>query len=116
MTSQRRLTLVTTAPDQSDAPATPEPAPLVRELYGRVIREERGDQDRSLDDVATQVGMSKQYLSEIERGKKEPSSEILRSICGALGISIEDLLTRSSRRGAYANRTTRWGTPTLQAA
>ena len=35
------------------------------------------------------VGMSKQYLSEIERGTKEPSSEMLRSVCGALGLPLE---------------------------
>ncbi|MFC0452708.1 helix-turn-helix domain-containing protein [Rhodococcus jostii] len=99
MDAQRRLTLVTAAPEDSRE------EPLVRELYGRVLRDARRDQDRSLEDVAGAVGMSKQYLSEIERGKKEPSSEMLRAVCGALGMSVEHLLFRSGRRLGAANRT-----------
>ncbi|MFG1791287.1 helix-turn-helix domain-containing protein [Nocardia sp. NPDC049149] len=80
----------------------PEPVdaapPLLRSVYGEVLRDERRDQDRTLADVATQVGMSKQYLSEIERGRKEPSSEMLHSICGALGLPVESLLFRGARR------------------
>ena len=93
-----------------------EPAPLVRELYGRVLREERLDQDRSLENVADEVGMSKQYLSEIERGKKEPSSEILRSVCDALGLPLEHLLIRSGRRVGAVSRRNGWNVPTLRAA
>lgn len=72
--------------------------PLLRQVYGEVLRDERRDQDRSLDDVARSVGMSKQYLSEVERGRKEPSSEILQSVCDALGLPMEHLLARGIRR------------------
>ncbi|MCQ4122063.1 helix-turn-helix domain-containing protein [Rhodococcus tibetensis] len=114
MEAQHRLTLVRADPERE---ATgPEPAPLVRELYGRVLREERRDQDRSLEDVAAEVGMSKQYLSEIERGKKEPSSEILRAVCGALGMPVEHLLFRSGRRLGAVNRNTGRRAPTMLAA
>lgn len=77
--------------------ATPGPR-LLRQVYGDVLRDERRDQDRTLDDVARAVGMSKQYLSEIERGRKEPSSEILRSVCDALNLPMEQLLARGIRR------------------
>ncbi|WP_378733383.1 helix-turn-helix domain-containing protein [Nocardia brasiliensis] len=73
-------------------------SPLLRAVYGEVLRDERQDQDRTLADVADEVGMSKQYLSEIERGRKEASSEMLHSICGALGLPIESLLFRGARR------------------
>ncbi|MEE2035101.1 helix-turn-helix domain-containing protein [Rhodococcus chondri] len=86
---------------------TPKPEPrLLRQVYGEVLRDERRDQDRSLDDVARAVGMSKQYLSEVERGRKEPSSEILRSVCAALDLPMEQLLARGIRR-MTAHRTLR---------
>ncbi|XGU18503.1 helix-turn-helix domain-containing protein [Rhodococcus sp. 3Y1] len=71
-----------------------------------MLREVRRDQDRTLDDVAAKVGMSKQYLSEIERGKKEPSSEILRAICEALGMPLEHLLFRAGNRIVALNSLT----------
>ncbi|NMD96303.1 helix-turn-helix transcriptional regulator [Rhodococcus sp. BL-253-APC-6A1W] len=83
----------------------PQPA-LLRQIYGEILRDERRDQDRSLDDVARAVGMSKQYLSEVERGRKEASSEILRSVCDALELPIEQLLGRGIRR-MTAHRTLR---------
>lgn len=115
MDAQRRLTLVVgggSAPAESPAP----PAPLVREVYGRVLREERLDQDRSLDDVARTVGMSKQYLSEVERGLKEPSSEMLRSVCGALDLPVDQLLFRSVRRMNRHQGRPAVNGPTLMAA
>ncbi|WP_433348830.1 helix-turn-helix domain-containing protein [Microtetraspora malaysiensis] len=81
-----------------------DPDPLLRNVYGEILRDERLDQDRTLDDVARTVGMSKQYLSEVERGRKEPSSEILHSVCDALGLPIEHLLTRAVRRITASRR------------
>ena len=49
------------------------------------LREERRTTGRTLADVAGQAGVSTQYLSEIERGRKEPSSEVLQAVAGALG-------------------------------
>jgi DNA-binding XRE family transcriptional regulator len=70
---------------------TATPDPLWRELAGAVLRDRRLAQGRTLQQVATRAGVSPQYLSEIERGRKEPSSEMLASICGALGIGLADL-------------------------
>ncbi|QIS05645.1 helix-turn-helix domain-containing protein [Nocardia brasiliensis] len=86
------------AEPRSERVEAPASTPLLRAVYGEVLRDERLDQDRTLAEVATEVGMSKQYLSEIERGRKEPSSEMLHSICGALGLPIESLLFRGARR------------------
>ena len=79
------------------------PAPLWREAAGQVIREERSRQERTLADVAGDAGVSTQYLSEIERGRKEPSSEVLEAVGGALGLGLVDLterVTRTLRAGA----------------
>lgn len=69
-----------------------EPDPLWREALGRrlrAVREGRGDR---LVDVAERAGISPQYLSEIERGRKEPSSEMIAAVSGALGIELIRLL------------------------
>ena len=50
-----------------------EPEPLWREAVGRELRTERTHQERTLADVAEEAGVSTQYLSEIERGRKEPA-------------------------------------------
>ena len=72
----------------------PEPEPLWREVVGRELRAERQRQERTLADVAAQAGVSVQYLSEVERGLKEPSSEVLGAVHGALGLRLVDLTTR----------------------
>jgi transcriptional regulator with XRE-family HTH domain len=84
-------------------PHDDKPAPLWREAAGQVIREERSRQERTLSDVAGDAGVSTQYLSEIERGRKEPSSEVLEAVGGALGLGLVDLterVTRTLRAGA----------------
>jgi transcriptional regulator with XRE-family HTH domain len=73
-------------------PAAAEPDQLWRNVAGAVLRGRRLAQGRTLQQVADRAGLSAQYLSEIERGRKEPSSEMLESICGALGIRLADLL------------------------
>jgi DNA-binding Xre family transcriptional regulator len=65
---------------------------LLRSAIGTVLRRLRHQQGRTLQDVADTAGVSLPYLSEIERGRKEVSSEILASICAALGIPLTDLL------------------------
>ena len=81
-----------------EAPATERPEPLWRELVGRELRTERLDRGERLADVAERAGVSTQYLSEVERGLKEPSSEILGAVAGALGLRLVDLTTRVARR------------------
>ncbi len=80
---------------------SPEPAsrsePLWREAAGRELRDERQSARRTLADVAEKAGVSTQYLSEVERGLKEPSSEILEAVSGALGLRLVDLATRVAR-------------------
>ena len=74
-----------------------EPEPLWREAVGHELRTERHRQERTLGDVAEQAGVSTQYLSEIERGRKEPSSEILGAVSGALDLRLVDLTARLTR-------------------
>ncbi len=68
------------------------------EAVGQRLREERQDAGRTLADVAEEAGVSTQYLSEVERGCKEPSSEVLGAVSGALGLRLVDLTSRVSRR------------------
>jgi transcriptional regulator with XRE-family HTH domain len=69
----------------------------VRDAIGGVLREERTDQERTLSDVATSAAVSLQYLSEIERGRKEVSSDLLASVCHALEVEVADVLERAAR-------------------
>jgi transcriptional regulator with XRE-family HTH domain len=65
---------------------------LLREAIGGTIRRARTDRRRTLRDVSKDARVSLGYLSEIERGRKEPSSELLAAICDALALSLPDLL------------------------
>ena len=78
--------------------------PLWRHVLGEVLRGERLGQERILTEVAATAGVSPQYLSEIERGRKEPSSEILGSVAEALGLQLVDIVHRVGERlGARLN-------------
>src|SRR6476659_4514951 len=83
-------------PSPDRTPAT-EPEPLWREAVGHELREERRTAERTLADVASDAGVSTQYLSEVERGLKEPSSEVLGAVAGALGLRLVDLTGRVTR-------------------
>ncbi|HZG97702.1 MAG TPA: helix-turn-helix transcriptional regulator [Nocardioidaceae bacterium] len=65
--------------------------PLWRESAGGVLRDQRHRLEQSLAEVADRAGISVQYLSEVERGRKEPSSEILQAVTGALNLTLVDL-------------------------
>ncbi len=65
---------------------------LLRRVLGDTLRERRLDQQRTLRDVSTEAKVSLGYLSELERGQKEASSELLSSICDALGVQLSDVL------------------------
>lgn len=67
------------------------PEPLWRELLGAQFRARRRDRGERLADVAGRAGVSPQYLSEVERGVKEPSSEMIGAIGRALGTDLADL-------------------------
>jgi transcriptional regulator with XRE-family HTH domain len=76
----------------------PSAKPLWRHVLGEVLRGERLGQERILTEVAATAGVSPQYLSEIERGRKEPSSEVLGSVAQALGLELVDVVARVAER------------------
>ena len=65
--------------------------PLWREVLGRRLRVLRQEQQETLSETAARAGISPQYLSEVERGRKEPSSEMIAALAGALGTTLIDL-------------------------
>jgi len=83
-------------PFRRELPARSEP--LWREAVGEQLREERAARGERLTDVAGSAGVSSQYLSELERGLKEPSSEVLAALAGALRLSVADLTSRAVER------------------
>src|SRR5215831_674610 len=66
----------------------PPPEPLWREVLGQRLRALRLDQREKLSQTAGRAGISPQYLSEVERGRKEPSSEMIAALAGALGTTL----------------------------
>jgi len=73
---------------------------LLRQEIGDVLRDTRLQQGRTLREVSTMARVSLGYLSEIERGQKEASSELLASICGALDKKLSAVLREVSDRVA----------------
>lgn len=69
---------------------------LLRRLIGDVLRRHRQRQGRTLREVSAAAQVSLGYLSEVERGVKEASSELLASICTALGVSLSEVLREVS--------------------
>jgi transcriptional regulator with XRE-family HTH domain len=78
-------------------PADQRPKPLLRTLLGDVLRRARHRQRRTLADVARAARVSMPYLSELERGRKEASSEVLAAVCDALRIELSDVLAEVGR-------------------
>jgi transcriptional regulator with XRE-family HTH domain len=70
----------------------PSARPLLRTLVGRVLRRIRLEQGRTLADVSRAARVSMPYLSEVERGRKEASSEVLAAVCDALQVDLADML------------------------
>lgn len=69
---------------------------LVRRLLGEVLRQQRQQQGRTLRDVSAEARVSMGYISEIERGQKEASSECLAAICSALDVPLSVVLAEVS--------------------
>lgn len=65
---------------------------LYREHLGKVLKAERLNQERNMRSVAANAYISISYLSELENGKKEVSSDILKNLCNALFMSVQDVL------------------------
>jgi transcriptional regulator with XRE-family HTH domain len=79
---------------------------LLRRLVGDVLRRHRLRQARTLREVSAAARVSLGYLSEVERGRKEASSELLAAICAALGVSLADVLREVSDDLTLAERRT----------
>jgi transcriptional regulator with XRE-family HTH domain len=79
-------------------------AALLREVIGDVLRRARTSQGRTLREVSDSARVSLGYLSEVERGRKEASSELLTAICGALEVPLSEVLTDAGRRLARQER------------
>ncbi len=78
------------------APTRPAAAePLWREAVGHGLRDLRRARGDRLADTAERAGMSPQYLSELERGRKDPSSEMLAAVAGALGVPVREIVRRA---------------------
>jgi transcriptional regulator with XRE-family HTH domain len=77
---------------------------LLRRVIGDALRGRRQRQHRTLREVSTAANVSLGYLSEIERGQKEASSELLASICDALGAQLSEVLREVSDTMALAEQ------------
>src|SRR5215468_2400983 len=70
---------------------------VLRQVVGETLRGLRLRQRRTLREVSTAARVSLGYLSEVERGQKEPSSELLAAICGALDVELSELFAEVSQ-------------------
>ncbi|MQY04298.1 helix-turn-helix domain-containing protein [Actinomadura macrotermitis] len=77
----------------ADGPTAPRRTaePLWRDAVGRCLRRLRQERGEILAETARRAGVSPQYLSEMERGVKEPSSEMIAAVAGALDLTLADL-------------------------
>jgi transcriptional regulator with XRE-family HTH domain len=77
---------------------------LLREVIGDVLRQARTEQGRTLREVSDDARVSLGYLSEVERGRKEASSELLSAICGALEVPLSRVLSEAGEELARHER------------
>ena len=92
-----QVTVLPGPPPRDEAAGEATRPMLWREAVGHQFRAERLRRRRTLADVATDAGVSTQYLSEVERGRKEPSSEIVAAVAAALGLDLSEVADRVSR-------------------
>lgn len=87
-----------------DTPVVPRPVtePLLREALGGALRAFRSERNITLRELAEKSRVSPGYLSELERGRKEVSSELLASVCHALGVSVSDVVIEAAGTMAVA--------------
>lgn len=90
----------TPAQDRSESATETAPRkvrePLLREALGMSLRAFRADKGVTLRELAVQARVSPGYLSELERGRKEVSSELLASVCVALGTTVSEVLMEAA--------------------
>jgi len=80
----------------------------LKEYIGRTIRDERVRQNLAVRDVCTTAGVSVGYLSEVERGMKDPSSKFIYEVSHALGMTMSELLLRTLTTIEMDNRSRAW--------
>lgn len=92
-------------PDQTRRPREqtrpsepPRREPLWRDVLGEQLRSTRRRRGETLSETADRAGISPQYLSEMERGVKEPSSEMIAAVAGALDTTLGDLVLQVAER------------------
>lgn len=99
-----------------DGPSAPD-EPLWRNALGERLRAARRERGETLAETADRAGISPQYLSEIERGLKEPSSEMIAAVAGALETTLGDLARSIAERllleGARRRRRNGRGRPRI---
>jgi predicted transcriptional regulator len=94
--------------------------PVLRQVVGETLRGLRMRQRRTLREISAEARVSLGYLSEVERGQKEPSSELLAAICGALDVELSELFAevsqvlRREEKLALVNRVTLVGNSTAR--
>src|SRR5690349_21227440 len=91
MAERAKVTPLRRVPTQQPPQQPPLQEPLWREVLGHRLRALRLDQRETLSETAGRAGISPQYLSEVERGRKEPSSEMIAALAGALGTTLAEL-------------------------
>lgn len=89
---------------------------LLREVIGDVLRRARVDQGRTLREVSDTARVSLGYLSEVERGRKEASSELLNAICGALDVPLSRVLSDAGQEMERAERAAFAGAANIDAS
>lgn len=77
-------------------PMAPADEPLLREALGATLRDSRRQTGFTLRELAKLANVSPGYLSELERGRKEVSSELLASVCHAMGISVASVILEAA--------------------
>ncbi|HEY0215157.1 MAG TPA: helix-turn-helix transcriptional regulator [Cellulomonas sp.] len=107
-------------PDATSRSPRPVPTsrrePLWRHALGARLRQLRHERGETLDETAARAGVSPQYLSEMERGVKDPSSEMVAAVAGALEVTLVDLtlgVAESIRPGAAASAPAQAGRQTV---
>jgi hypothetical protein len=103
-TGRDRATAAATPYRRHMADVTYRPQPLLRTLLGEVLRR-RLEQERTLAEVTRDACVSVQYLTEVERGRKEAGSQIVAAGCNWLGIGLADLSAELGRDPHGASRT-----------
>lgn len=83
-------------------PESSQPEPLWRDVLGERLRKRRHERAETLTEIARRSGISAQYLSEIERGLKEPSSEMIAAVAGALDLTLLDLTVQIAQELSMA--------------